>query len=141
MKKAQNIILALFVALSLFVFTPAVVFAGPTINPCPDGADGGGTDFGNLCDLDADQVGPLISRVVQILLIAAAIIALFFLIWGGIRWVTSGGDKAKVDEARKHIVAAIIGLIIAFLAFFILSFVLNLFGISLTELQLPQLTP
>ena len=53
--------------------------------------------------------------------------------------VTSGGDKGKVDEARKTVIAAIVGLIIAFLAFFILSVVLSFFGLSLTNLVLPKI--
>ena len=103
------------------------------LNPCPE------DQFGGLCNLDQDQIGPVISGIVTILLIAAALIALFFLIYGGIRWITSGGDKGKVDSARGTITAAIIGLIIALLAFFITTVVLGLFDISLFNLQLPSL--
>jgi len=52
---------------------------------------------------------------------------------------TSGGDKAKVESARGTIIAAIVGLVIAFLAFFILSLALSFFGLSLTNLTLPRL--
>lgn len=110
------------------------------IDPCARGQRGG-TNFGDLCDLNADSIGTVVSTVVTVLLIAAVIIALFFLIWGGIRWITSGGDKGKVDEARKHIVAAIIGLIVAFLAYFILQLVLGFFGLRLGDLRLPTITP
>lgn len=122
---------------SLAVALPA--FAGESINPCPKG-QGGGTNFGSLCDLNADKLGTVISGIVTILLIAATIIALFFLIFGGIRWVTSGGDKAKVESARNTIIAAIIGLVIAFLAYFILTLVLSFFGLSLSNLTLPKIT-
>lgn len=95
--------------------------------------------FAGLCEITSADIGPVISSVVTILLIAAALIALFFLILGGIRWITSGGDKSKVESARNTIIAAIIGLIIALLAFFITTIVLGLFGISLTELTLPSI--
>lgn len=110
------------------------------IDPCARGQRGG-TNFSRLCDLDSGSIGNIVSTVVTVLLIVAVIIALFFLIWGGIRWITSGGDKGKVDEARKHIVAAIIGLIVAFLAYFILQLVLGFFGLKLGDLRLPVLTP
>jgi len=121
----------------LSLATPS--FAQISLDPCPTG-ETEGTDFSALCNLNTDNLGTIISSIVTILLIAAAIIALFFLIWGGIRWILSGGDKVKVDEARKTIVASIIGLIVALLAFFIISVVLGLFHLSLTDLKLPTLT-
>jgi hypothetical protein len=123
---------------TLGILSPLAVafpaFAGTNVETCPKG------QFGTLCKLDATKIGSVISGVVTILLIAATIIALFFLIFGGIRWVTSGGDKAKVESARNTIIAAIIGLVIAFLAYFILTLVLSFFGLSLTNIQIPNLT-
>ena len=63
--------------------------------------------------------------------IAAVILALFFLIWGGINYITSEGDKQKLAQARQKIVFALIGLIIAFLAYLIISIIGNFFGINL----------
>jgi hypothetical protein len=56
----------------------------------------------------------------------AVIAALFFLTWGGILWTTSGGDKEKVDKARKTIIYAIIGLVVTVLAYAIVNFVKGL---------------
>jgi threonine/homoserine/homoserine lactone efflux protein len=47
--------------------------------------------------------------------------SLAFLIWGGIEWITSGGDKGKVDAARKKITYAIIGLLVALSSFLIIN--------------------
>lgn len=106
------------------------------VNPCPTG------QFSGLCSkLDSSKIGPILANVVTVVLIAAAIISLFFLIFGGIRWITSGGDKAKVEAARNTIVAAIIGLIIALLSFFIITIVLGFFGLSLSSLVLPKIIP
>jgi uncharacterized protein YacL len=110
-------------------------FAQTNVNPCPTQAG-----FSGLCTLDSSKIGTVLSNVITIILIGAAIIALFFLIYGGIRWITSGGDKAKVETARNTIIAAIIGLIVALLAFFIITIVLGLFGLSLTNLTLPKIT-
>src|SRR3954471_24515243 len=88
---------SLGIASLLTVATPA--FAQAAVNPCPSGTTGG-TNFSNLCKLSANNLGGIIATVITVLLIAATIIALFFLIWGDIRWVTSGGDKGKVEGAR-----------------------------------------
>ena len=124
-------------ALTTFASMALPVFAQETpINPCPKG------NFGPLCDnLTANNVGTIIGNVIIAVLVIAALIALFYLIWGGVKWIMSGGDKAKVDTARSTIIAAIIGLIVTFLAFFIISLILSLFGLgSITELSIPDIT-
>jgi len=77
-----------------------------------------------------NKVEDLIQGGITILLISAVIIALFFLIWGGIAWITSSGDKAKVDAARNRIVYSVIGLVVAFSAFFIVNIVGQFLGID-----------
>jgi len=106
------------------------------VSVCPDG------NFYTLCDTTF-TANDIVRTVVQILLIAAVVIALVFLIWGGIKWILSGGDKGKVEAARNTIIGAIIGLVIAFAAFFILNIVANLFGIGggILNLTLPSFTP
>lgn len=108
-------------------------FATETINPCPAG------DFSALCtNTDRFTANKVIQTVVSLLLLAAVLVALFFLIYGGIKWILSGGDKGKVDAARGTIVGAIIGLVIALAAFFILNLVAQIFGLgSITDLQIP----
>jgi hypothetical protein len=46
------------------------------------------------------------------ILFLASVLVLFYLLWGGIEWITSGGDKGKTEAARNKITSAIIGLII-----------------------------
>jgi hypothetical protein len=55
------------------------------------------------------------------------LLALFYLIWGGLSWITSEGDKQRLAQARTRIVFAIIGLIIVFLAYLIVNIVLGFF--------------
>ncbi len=80
--------------------------------------------------------------VITLLFVLGIVIALAFLIYGGIKWIISGGDKANVDAARKHIVAAIIGLVIVVTAFVILNFVFQILfgsGFDLGNLCIPSL--
>jgi hypothetical protein len=127
-------VLALIIAAGSYLSLAASAFAGANVNPCPTASQ-----FGGLCNLSANNIGQVVGAAVEFILVIAVIIALFFLIWGGVRWITSGGDKAKVESARGTIIAAIIGLVIAFLAFFILSLALSFFGLSLTNLTLPKI--
>ena len=64
----------------------------------------------------------------DLLFIAAILLCLFVIIWGGFSWMTSGGDKQKLSQARQKIVFAVIGLIVVFLAIFIVNLIWTLFG-------------
>ncbi len=64
--------------------------------------------------------------IISILFVIGIVVAVAFLIYGGIRWILSGGDKAAVENARNHIVAAIVGLVIVIAAFFILNTVITI---------------
>lgn len=68
---------------------------------------------------------------ISYLYIVAIILALFFLVWGGVNWVMSEGDKQRLTQARQKIVFAIIGLILVFIAFIIISIIGNFFNINL----------
>ncbi len=69
-----------------------------------------------LTDSGGDTVvtdpNKLIKNVVNIIFIVAAAIVFAYLIWGAISWITSGGDKSKVEVARNRITSAVIGLLI-----------------------------
>ncbi len=64
-------------------------------------------------------------QITDTILYIVGIIAVIMLIWGGIRYVVSGGDAKKVTDAKNTILYAIIGLIISFLAYAIVRFVVS----------------
>ena len=66
--------------------------------------------------------------IVNYMFIIAAFLAVAYLMYGGIKWITSRGDKMAVESARKHIVAAVIGLIIVAGSFFALNVIFGLLG-------------
>ena len=78
----------------------------------------------------------MLSKVIRngltIFIIVALILSIIILLWAAINWLTSGGDKQKLQAARMKVTYAIIGLIIVFSAFFIVSFIGFLFRIPLT---------
>ena len=63
--------------------------------------------------------------ITNTVLYIVGVIAVIMLIIGGIKYVISGGDAKKVTDAKNTVLYAIIGLIIAFLAFAIVNFVIT----------------
>ena len=74
--------------------------------------------------------GSLINSIIRFVFAIAALLVFFYLIWGGIDWITSGGDKGKTEGASNKITAAIIGLIVLAASYAILQIVLNFLGYS-----------
>jgi len=71
---------------------------------------------------DVDICG-IIDTAIDFLFGLAGLIAIAFIIYGGITYVTSGGDKMGVAAARDKITAGVVGLVIALAAWFLLNFV------------------
>lgn len=63
------------------------------------------------------------ARVVNIILLIAGILAVIYLVWAGIVYITAGGDTAKADKGRVGIVNALIGLVVIAAAFLLIRFV------------------
>lgn len=55
-------------------------------------------------------------------------VALFFLIYGGITWMMSGGNAEKIKAGKETIKWAIFGLAIIFLSYVIIGEVIKLLG-------------
>lgn len=76
------------------------------------------------------NLGLLISRTLNIALLIAGILVFVYLVWGGIQWITSGGDKGKTEEARSRITAALVGLAIVAAAWAVMRLISYFFGID-----------
>lgn len=66
--------------------------------------------------------------IVNTLLFIIGAISVIMIIFGGFKYVTSGGDSNGVTSAKNTILYAVIGLIVAVLAFAIIDFVLDSLG-------------
>lgn len=91
----------------------------------------------------ASDIGAIISSMLNLVMLIAAILVFMYLIWGGIEWITSGGDKPKTENARNKITAAIVGLIVLAASYALLQLALSLLGFSggFTELFNQGVTP
>ncbi len=77
--------------------------------------------------MPTDLVGDdgFISKLTSWILLAVGTISVIMLIFGGFRYVISGGDAKKVTDAKNTILYAIIGLIISLLSYAIIRFVIS----------------
>ncbi|MFA6215828.1 MAG: pilin [Patescibacteria group bacterium] len=84
-----------------------------------------GIEYGTYTGLGTKDIREGIMSVINVLLGFLGILAIVIILWGGFRWLTSGGNEEKVGEAKKIITAGIIGLVIIFTAYAIASFVVT----------------
>ncbi len=124
----KYLVTATVIAMNLAVTLPV---RAETINLCT-----GGDLAGGLCKL---TVGGVISTGIQAVLGIALILAFIFLVIGGIKWILSGGDKAGTEAAKGTITAALIGLVVVFLAWAFLNLAQNfLLGGSQQAFEIPS---
>ncbi len=74
---------------------------------------------------DAPDLLSVVESIINTMLFVIGIIAVIMLIYGGIRYVVSGGSQTQVEGARNTIMFAIIGLIVAFVAWGAVNFVVT----------------
>ena len=86
-------------------------------------------NIGKPDEVKITEISPLIQGIIRIIFVVAVILTFMFLLWGGIQWIVSGGDKSKYEEARNRITAAIIGLAIIALAWLLIKIVTYFFGL------------
>lgn len=77
------------------------------------------------CPADLFGNTGVFKQITNTILYIVGIIAVIMLIIGGIKYVISGGDSKKVTDAKNTVLYAIIGLVIAFLAYAIINFVIT----------------
>lgn len=70
-----------------------------------------------------NSLGKLMSDIIQIMIAVGGILCIIFIIVGGFKFVTSGGDEKKLASAKGTLTYAIVGLIVIILAFVILQVV------------------
>lgn len=69
-----------------------------------------------------------VQTIVNLLLFVLGLIAVIMIILGGFRYVTSNGDSGATKTAKDTILYAVVGLVVAILAFAIVNFVINTFA-------------
>ena len=71
------------------------------------------------------NITELLLRIINILLAIAGLVAVVFLIIGGFRYITAGGNEEAAEAGKKTIINAIIGIVVIILSFVIVRVVSN----------------
>lgn len=77
----------------------------------------------------------IVPAIIGVFLLIGSLIFLFTLITGAISWMTSGGDKQKLEDARSRITNGIVGLVILLTTFALVKLLENFFGINILTLD------
>lgn len=90
----------------------------------------GGYQPGSGIEGATSAVEKLISNVLVVLTIVASIAFVLYFLLGGLNWITSGGDKGKVDKAKSMMTNGAIGLIVVAVSYAIVWIVGKALGID-----------
>jgi hypothetical protein len=66
-----------------------------------------------------DCIFPLLANLIYYALFFAGTVGVVMVILGGIRFITSGGDVKKIEQAKKTLAYAVAGILLIMLSFFI----------------------
>jgi len=69
----------------------------------------------------------LLKKIVNLLLYVIGAVAVIMIVVGGIKYVVSNGDSSAVTSAKNTIFYAVIGIVVAILAYAIVNFVITSF--------------
>lgn len=124
-KSLQSMLLVPVIALGVSAVVPALqpteVFAQVS------GGVGGGANAAQGEGQPTDIFGTdsVFQTIVNVLLFIIGAVAVIMLVYGGFRYVTSAGDSSAVTSAKNTILYAVIGIIVAILAYAVVNFVIT----------------
>jgi len=81
----------------------------------------------------AKDIGSVINSVLSFVMVIVTLLVLFYLIMGAFGWITSGGDKGKIEAARNKIVASVVGLLIVASSYAVFMLMIRFLGFASLE--------
>ena len=121
MKKLLAIIISVFAVVGLAVIPLAPAAVAAPVDSIKEGVGGIG---GNESQPTLEDG---LKTIVNVLLFVIGAVAVIMLIIGGLRYTTSNGDASAIKGAKDTILYAIIGIVVAILAYAIVNFVVGAF--------------
>ena len=125
-QKIKRYILVTITGLTLLApgLVPAMASASITSDICT-GSNVGSSTSSCTTNSSTDSLKKLAASIISVFSILVGVVAVIMVIFGGFKYITSGGDSNSVSGAKNTLIYAIVGLIIVALAQFIVHFVLN----------------
>jgi hypothetical protein len=117
MKKIFKSLVAVALALAIIIpATTSTAFA----------ADQFGLSYANSVGLsNSSNPQQIAVNIIKIALGFLGILAVIIILLGGFKWMTAAGNEESVEEAKKILIAGVIGLVIILAAWGIASFVID----------------
>lgn len=109
---------------ALKVAAVAATFMLPSVAYADSSSVQGGVDAAKG-DLSGVALNTSVTNIINLIIFSTGIIAVVVIIIGGIRYVVSQGDEKSIEGAKNTILYAVVGLIVAVLAYAIVNFVLT----------------
>lgn len=118
----KTFVAAIAVMSATLLVTPLPVAAAPVdvLSDCRSNSQ--------VCDGGGNQIWDALKGIINLLITIAGIISVIMIIVGGIKYTTSGGDAKSITSGKDTLVYAVIGLVIAIMAFAIVNFVIGKIG-------------
>jgi len=115
-KKAYAKVVGATSAATMVLSSAAIAFAQGVTMPTKGGAYG------------FPSIDSAIRSVINLALFFSLVLVLVYLVWGGVQWITAGGDKQGTEAARGKITGAVVGIIIVAVAFAIYQLLFTFIG-------------
>ncbi|MDO8551439.1 MAG: hypothetical protein Q7S03_02055 [bacterium] len=78
-----------------------------------------------------DLFDKILSLIIGVLTFAAGLWFIFQIFTGALGWLTAGSDKAGLENARKRLFNAVIGLVLVIGAIFFIEVIGNILGLDI----------
>jgi len=125
MRKINKVLVGAVAALS--PVTVALAGGGVAYADSKEDVCAGIKATGGSCNSSSDLTTKTIPTVIKTMLFFVGILAVIMIIFSGIRYITAHGDKAQIQGATQTLIYSIVGLVVAILAYAIVSFVTSIF--------------
>jgi hypothetical protein len=120
-QKITMLVTAFAMVVGIGVMSTAPAGAIKVFEDCPTGSTS------SVCAAKDETVNTPVQTLISTLLMAIGIISVIMIIIGGIRYTLSNGDSSQITSAKNTILYAVIGLVVALLAYAIVNFVVGQF--------------
>lgn len=130
MNKLKLTLISLAAVLGVLAMVPSYASASPA-SEIKNGVNAAG---GNETTTDANgntvtvTLGDRLKTIVNIMLYVLGAIAVIMIVIGGIKYTTSNGDSSSITSAKNTILYAVVGLVVAVMAYAIVNFVVGAFS-------------
>jgi hypothetical protein len=115
-KKAYAKVVGATSAATMALSSAAIAYAQPVTLPTKGGSYG------------FPSIDSAIKSVMNLAFFFGLVLVLVYIVWGGIQWISAGGDKQGTEAARGKITGAVVGIIIIAVAFAIYQLLFTFIG-------------